>query len=42
MNARRMDMPAHALRGQRVRLRGWQASDRPAFAALNADPEVNG
>ena len=40
MNARRMDMPAHALRGQRVRLRGWQASDRPAFAALNADPEV--
>lgn len=36
----RIDTPAHSLCGERVRLRGWQASDRPAFAALNADPEV--
>lgn len=36
----RIDTPAHRLCGERVRLRGWQASDRPAFAALNADPEV--
>ena len=28
------------LRGQRVSLGAWQASDRPLFAALNADPET--
>jgi RimJ/RimL family protein N-acetyltransferase len=28
------------LQSERVVLRAWQASDRPAFAALNADPHV--
>ncbi|MFZ6761507.1 GNAT family N-acetyltransferase [Pseudoroseomonas sp. WGS1072] len=28
------------LSGPRLRLRPWQAADRPAFAAMNADPEV--
>ena len=31
-------MPPTELRGARVRLRSWVASDREAFAALNADP----
>ncbi|HUG11800.1 MAG TPA: GNAT family N-acetyltransferase [Opitutaceae bacterium] len=29
-----------SLRGQRVLLRRWRTSDRPAFAAMNADPRV--
>jgi len=34
-----MPEPAE-LRTERLRLRRWSASDRPAFAALNADPKV--
>ncbi len=30
----------HALRTDRLILRRWHESDRPPFAALNADPEV--
>ncbi len=40
MNEADMMLPVHALHGERVILRTWQASDRPGFAALNADPEV--
>ena len=33
-------MPVSPLLTERLVLRGWLADDRPAFAALNADPEV--
>lgn len=32
--------PPHELRTARLILRRWRAADRPAFAALNADPRV--
>ena len=32
--------PAPTLRTDRLRLRAWRDSDKPAYAALNADPEV--
>jgi len=32
--------PVPELRGERVLLRGWRASDLEPFAALNADPRV--
>lgn len=32
--------PVPELVTERLRLRGWQASDRDPFAAMNADPEV--
>jgi RimJ/RimL family protein N-acetyltransferase len=33
-------LPVSPLLTERLVLRGWLADDRPAFAALNADPEV--
>lgn len=33
-------MPAVTLQGERLRLRPWRPEDYPAFAALNADPDV--
>lgn len=33
-------MEAPPLQGPRLRLRRWQEADRPAFAAMNADPAV--
>jgi RimJ/RimL family protein N-acetyltransferase len=32
--------PPQELRTERLRLRGWQPSDREPFAAMNADPRV--
>lgn len=35
-----MDVPIPELQAPRLRLRAWRDKDLPAFAALNADPEV--
>jgi RimJ/RimL family protein N-acetyltransferase len=35
-----MTSPGRELRTERLLLRGWLEADHPAFAALNADPEV--